>query len=216
MDAFGDTGFVASDTSDEPIALYDIVTETLVSRFEAAIVPDGIELSWQLGGPELFASLRIERSAAANGPWEQLDAAPITTAGVSRLLDTTAEPGATYRYRLIATKVGGGETSLGTLSVQAGVAVKDFDLLAVSPNPGDGRVSIEYAVPREADVRVSVVDLQGRTVANLVNGIARPGIHVARWNGILEGGEPAPAGVYFIHFRSPAKAITRRVVRVRP
>lgn len=50
------------------------------------------------------------------------------------------------------------------------------------PNPFSGRTRIGYAVAREAQVAIDVVDLMGRRVALLVDGSQRPGRHFVDWD----------------------------------
>ena len=102
--------------------------------------------------------------------------------------------------------------TLANLSVQAGIPIKDFELTAVGPNPSPGRVSIQYAVAREANIGISVLDIQGRKVVDLANGTFRPGRYQAVWSGEFEGGGKAPAGVYFVRYQIPGKYLTKRVV----
>ena len=122
-------------------------------------------------------------------------------------------PGTTYFYRLMVTTKEGQTITLGNLSVQAGVPVKEFELTSVGPNPSHGgRVSVQYAVAREAHIGISVVDIQGRTVAELANGTFRPGRYQAVWSGQLGTGSQAPAGMYFVRYQFPGKNVTKRIV----
>jgi hypothetical protein len=91
------------------------------------------------------------------------------------------------------------------------IAIRDFDLTLTSPNPTSGPATIEYAVPRSCDVRVSVYDLQGREVSVLARGARTPGLYRASWNGEVEGG-PAHAGVYFVRLNAPAVVRSCRIV----
>ncbi len=109
----------------------------------------------------------------------------------------------------------GRTVSLGNLSIEAGMPVREFGLIAVGPNPARGQVVIQYAVAKEAPIDLAVIDLQGRTVAKLANGTFRPGRYDATWNGRLEHGDRVPAAVYFIRFRYPGKNVTRRVAITR-
>jgi hypothetical protein len=52
-------------------------------------------------------------------------------------------------------------------------------------------------------------------VAQLAHGTFHAGRYSARWSGELEGGGKAPAGVYFIRYRTPAKTLTKRVAIIR-
>jgi hypothetical protein len=60
-------------------------------------------------------------------------------------------------------------------------------------------------------VRLSVVDVQGREVAVLVDGVQRPGVYQATWSGRTERGA-APVGLYFVRYQTPNGNLMRRVV----
>jgi len=90
----------------------------------------------------------------------------------------------------------------------------DFALGRVSPNPATGMMWLRFAVPQESAVRVSVVDLQGRDVAELTRGTYPAGWHEVRWNGRTERG-PAPAGMYFVRFQAEGRNLFRRLVLTR-
>jgi hypothetical protein len=112
----------------------------------------------------------------------------------------------------------GGDKSItanfGVLGVAGNATVTDFALGAVSPTPTSGKARIAFALPREAWVRVSVVDLQGRTVATLVEGVTPAGRHEAVWNGRGSSGA-APAGVYVVRMQAAGRSFARRMVVTR-
>ena len=78
------------------------------------------------------------------------------------------------------------------------------------PNPMRGVVRLE--VRGGEDVHAVVIDASGR----LVRALAAPveGTGVVEWDGILETGAEAPAGIYFLHLRGTERSVTRRVVRL--
>jgi len=67
-----------------------------------------------------------------------------------------------------------------------------------------------FSVPRSAAVRLSVVDLQGREVAVLVNGTYHAGRFQVNWDGRSDRGA-VPAGLYFVRFSSPDRNVVTRV-----
>src|SRR5262249_19450805 len=89
-----------------------------------------------------------------------------------------------------------------------------FALAPVSPNPMRGRGNIGFTLPRESHVRVSVIDLQGRVVASLVDGMRSAGSHSIAWDGAGRAG-PLATGVYFVRLDTPARSFVRRVVLMR-
>jgi hypothetical protein len=207
--------YTTHDDSDTGVSLFDSATGTLVALFEAEPLESGVELRWQLGRAEQLSDIAVERSESEVGPWTRLAGEPRDVDGVKVLTDRTVDHGKLYHYRLVGTTSGGRSMTLAQLSVRAGVAIAEFELLGAGPNPGHGPVGIDYAVPREARVCLTVVDLQGRRVARLAEGTFPPGRYHAEWSGELERGGPAPAGVYFIRYQAPGKDLVRRIVIAR-
>jgi len=66
-------------------------------------------------------------------------------------------------------------------------------------------VTLEYSLPRAADVRLEVFDAGGRRVANLVSGNFSAGRHTAAWNA------RCPAGVYLCRLTSSDQVLTKQV-----
>jgi hypothetical protein len=82
--------------------------------------------------------------------------------------------------------------------------VTDLVLEYVRPNPARSIAHVDFAIPREAHVRLSVVDLQGREVAVLVDDKRSAGRHSATWKG-----RKSP-GVYFSRLEYGATVRTRK------
>jgi hypothetical protein len=70
--------------------------------------------------------------------------------------------------------------------------------LAIAPNPFKGRTRVEYALPVEGRVTLTVHDLRGARIAILAAGSASAGHYSAAWDGRVVGGSRAAAGVYFV------------------
>ena len=81
-----------------------------------------------------------------------------------------------------------------------------------SPMRGTGRIG--FVLPREAGARLSVLDLQGREIAVLADGMFPAGRHTATWDGRTERGS-APAGLYFVRLSAEGRVFSQRLVRLR-
>jgi hypothetical protein len=137
------------------------------------------------------------------------DLAVTTSGGVSVLLgngDGTfgAKPtvDAAGNSLAIADLNGDGKPDL-TVASSGGVSV-----------PSPGAVTVEYTVPREAMVRLSVLDVQGRVAARLADELKPPGRYLTTWDGMGEGGRMA-AGLYSVRCATPGANAVRRVVLAR-
>jgi hypothetical protein len=105
----------------------------------------------------------------------------------------------------------------GPVDVEPGDAITSFALRRVAPNPGryGQPVTIEYALPKTASIRVSMVDVQGRDVAVLASGMTPSGRYKVTWNGNGDQGA-LPAGLYFVRYQFPGgKAYVQRLVLMR-
>ena len=89
----------------------------------------------------------------------------------------------------------------------------ELGLDPVAPNPAVRAARVEFALPREAPVRVSLLDVQGRQVALLADGRYPAGRHVIEWNGRLGGGL-APSGLYFVRLQAAGRSFVRRIAFV--
>jgi flagellar hook assembly protein FlgD len=108
---------------------------------------------------------------------------------------------------------GGERVVLGQLSGSAHMNITSVGLDKIAPNPSRGLMRVAYALPREANVRLSVVDVSGREVALLATGSYQAGRYQATWSGQTNRGVNAPAGIYFVRLQALGSNVTQRVVR---
>lgn len=200
------------DRSDAPFTIFDAVTPALLTQFAAEPRAGAIELRWQFAAGSGVRSVTVERADAAEGPWTPLAADLHTEAGAVVARDATARQGRVTWYRLAVELAEGGITRFGPVS--ATLPVAEFALEPVSPNPSHGPVAIAFAVARETPVKVSVIDISGRRVATLVDGVREAGLHRFVWNGVANGGRVS-AGLYFVSYEAGGLKFTRRFALTR-
>lgn len=110
---------------------------------------------------------------------------------------------------------GGGPTDDETSSVEAPRSETGaFAMTLPYPNPTGGATYVELVLPRDAAVRVSVIDARGREVALLGERSYPTGRHVVAWDG-RSGASRAAPGVYFLVARGAGVNLTQRVVLTR-
>jgi hypothetical protein len=185
----------------------------LLLTLAADAVTDGIELRWQFGSSANFSTIAVERSDSPAGAWRVADVSLRQDQSMTIALDRNVSPGQTYEYRLRASSTGGATSFFGPVSATAGSPVTEFALTAISPNPTHDMARVDYAVARQATVRLSVLDLQGREVVRLVDGVQAPGRHQATWTGETARGR-APAGLYFCRLDAGGVRMTRKFTLV--
>jgi hypothetical protein len=203
---------VGEDTSDGGFSIFDFAVPVMLSRFETSSAQTGgIAIRWTLMTPDLFTSVAVERADAQSGPWSAI-AAPQTHQGdVTVAIDPTAVAGRNYWYRLVATTTAGSQAIFGPVSGIAD-APKAFALSRAWPNPTAGDLRAEFAVAKLSNIKLSLMDLQGREVKVLASGQYAPGRYTATWNGRQDHGEQLAAGIYFLRFHTPDKDFVSRIV----
>ena len=91
-----------------------------------------------------------------------------------------------------------------------------FDLAQNAPNPFNARTTIGFSLPGSATCHLSIFDLRGRRVRDLLaQASLPPGRHQVAWNGTDAAGGEVASGVYFYRLRAGAESRTRRLVLVK-
>jgi hypothetical protein len=96
-----------------------------------------------------------------------------------------------------------------------GSSARALELRPAAPNPFHGSTRLDFAVPHGGFAEVGVYDVAGRRVATLFRGEAVAGPRAVSWDGRLEDGRPAPAGLYHAVLRTAYGRVTRSAVLAR-
>jgi hypothetical protein len=80
------------------------------------------------------------------------------------------------------------------------------------PNPFNPITSLRYDLPEQAQVTLTIYDLIGREVTQLVNTTQEAGYRSVQWNATDLHGKPVSAGVYLYQIRAGGFVQTRKMV----
>ena len=80
------------------------------------------------------------------------------------------------------------------------------------PNPFNSDTVIRYELPRAAVVDLSVYNLVGQQVAQLVRRSREAGSHAVRWDGRDDQGQPLAGGVYLYRLRAGGQMQVRKLL----
>jgi hypothetical protein len=80
------------------------------------------------------------------------------------------------------------------------------------PNPFNPRTALDYTLPSEGPVRITLHDARGRLVATLVDGVRSAGTHMTVWSGRDAHGRDAASGVYVVRLQSGSETRSRTIV----
>ncbi len=190
--------------------LCDLATPTLVSRFDATLAPEGVDLSWWSDAVGQVEGWNVYRARSENGGWARVNPSPIamSSGGAFRLHDGDANSGDVF-YRLNALLPGGSEEVLSNTRVAVGGQA--FSFAIVGGNPFSGRTTLRYTVPRAEHVRVDVYSVTGARLRTLVDRMETPGVHEVDF-ALRGGGRTLAPGIYMVRITAGSERKTLRVV----
>ena len=99
------------------------------------------------------------------------------------------------------------------LTVSEGiVSPTTFTLYQNYPNPFNPITSLRYDLPEQALVTLTVYDMLGREITQLINTTREAGYSSVQWNATDMHGKPVSAGVYLYQIRAGEFVQTRKMV----
>ena len=87
--------------------------------------------------------------------------------------------------------------------------------LNCTPNPLEESARVTYSVPGARHVRLTVHDVQGKTVRTLVNRFMEAGRHHEVWDACDDAGRRVSPGIYFMRLEGGKRALHQRVVLIK-
>jgi hypothetical protein len=89
-----------------------------------------------------------------------------------------------------------------------------LEFAPIQPNPSRGPAMLAFGLPRDGEVELGIVDIQGRQVRTVHRGALAAGPHRLTWDGRNTGGSLASPGVYFAVLRFEERVLTKRLIRL--
>ncbi|HKW15642.1 MAG TPA: YCF48-related protein [Candidatus Krumholzibacteria bacterium] len=174
---------------------------TLIRGINAAAVPFGADLRWDVVPDNSLAGFSIVRSSGG----DHVTIAENLVVTTRSFHDEHLRPGTTYEYQLIAVDRDGSYTQ--SMPVTVRIPDASVELLPNQPNPFNPVTTIRFVVPEKVRVTISVHDVAGRVVATLLDDVREPGSHEITWNA-----NGMASGVYFARLRAGKTEVSRKMV----
>ena len=129
----------------------------------------------------------------------------ISTVWTEELSTNYAEVG--YKRWQLGEEGGGGTQNAGLFDPNIHPA-----LFAPAPNPFNGMTNIRYQTNIRGLTRVTVMDITGRRVRNLLTMPQNPGIYNLTWNARDDRERQLPRGVYFVRLETANYCEARKLI----
>ncbi|MBU1873442.1 T9SS type A sorting domain-containing protein, partial [bacterium] len=90
-----------------------------------------------------------------------------------------------------------------------------FALLQNYPNPFNPETTIEYALPKQSKVTLTIYNVLGQQVRTLTNTVQNAGNYSIVWDAKNNHGEAVPTGMYLYVLSTNEQRMTRKMVLMR-
>ena len=128
--------------------------------------------------------------------------------------DNTVQENKSYDYRLSDVDYNGNVEyhSLQLMGVSSSKIPEQFILYPNYPNPFNPVTTIRYDLSNESFVNITIYDMLGNVVYNLVNTNQSSGYKSVQWNATNNQGEPVSAGVYLYKIQAGDFVDTKKMI----
>lgn len=89
---------------------------------------------------------------------------------------------------------------------------EQYHLYQNHPNPFNATTVINYDIPMDGYVSITIYDIRGREIRQLVGGYKHAGVNSEIWDSMDDAGNEVGAGVYVYHIQTGSFSQTRKMV----
>lgn len=196
--------------------LGDLLYPIELSLFTAGVKGNGVELNWTTRSETNNAGFYLYRSTAEQGRYNRINEQMIAGAGSSTksrtytYMDKKIENGAMYYYKLADVDLNGRVRMHE--AVKAGpVRANGFVLEQNYPNPFNPQTTISFHVYKKGKCTLSIYNIKGQLIRQLVSDYLQPGMHSVVWKGTDNHGRVVPSGMYIYRMQMHGKVLTKKL-----
>jgi hypothetical protein len=165
-------------------------------------------LHWEIAEADGLEGFNVYRSAKEGADFVRLNGS-LLPSGYNTFVDQRAKPGNNYWYAVGAVDRDGESISL---AVKIEIPIKETTLFQNYPNPFNPGTTIAFYLPEVEQVNITIYDIRGKRVRQLVNGKVPYGKHRAEWNGRNDHNEPVGSGIYFYRMSAGKKSFIKKML----
>ena len=92
---------------------------------------------------------------------------------------------------------------------------EEYSLQQNYPNPFNPSTKINFHLPEDGFVSISVLDIKGREVATILDGEQIAGSKSVSWRGIDQWGDLLPSGVYICLMKTNDLILSKKMILLR-
>ncbi len=184
-------------------AAYQLINEAQLPveliNFSASVVNNGIMLNWITATEQNNLGFEIERKSE-NSDWQRIGFVAGNGISTERItysfIDKDALSGEKYSYRLKQLDYNGSYSFSNITEIENSIPIA-FELYQNYPNPFNPSTTIKFSLPSKEIVKISVFNILGQEVMQILNQPLEAGIHNISIDASL-----LTSGVYFCNLNA--------------
>jgi len=91
----------------------------------------------------------------------------------------------------------------------------EFSVSNNYPNPFNPTTSLDFALPEESHVEISIYNMLGQKVRTLIDASLNVGYYTITWDGKDDMAQPMPSGTYIIHIQAAGYSSIRKALMLK-
>jgi hypothetical protein len=187
---------------------------TLLQGYSTSISSAAITITWTLAQAGENLTCSVLRAEDQDGEYRELAAPGIARDGMAFTFnDAGFDPGTAYRYRVDVSDSEGRKVLFETSLIVTPALPLSLD--QNFPNPFNPSTTISYYLPEDAPVTLSVYDVSGRRIADLVGKAEKKGRYSVTWDGSDGTGGSVASGIYFYRLTAGKETVSKKMILLR-
>ena len=193
-------------TNNLSCAQIHILVPVELSSFSARALNNQVVLEWITQSETENLGFHLLRANQEEGPYTQITQAMIRGAGTASSVhhyqyqDFEAGESKTYYYKLVDVDYNGHLSLHGPVTVT--MEIPTTNLLDQNyPNPFNPSTRIRFVLKEQGQVSLTIFNIKGEKVRELVANRLNAGSHVVEWDGMDQNGRQVPSGMYLYSLR---------------
>ncbi len=184
-----------------------------LSSFTSQVNGNSVKLNWATASELNNSGFEIERKNSESNDWKKISFVQgngTTNDSKNYFYDDKNITSGKYQYRL-KQKDFNGNYEYHTLSNEVEIGIpKKFNLSQNYPNPFNPATKINFEIPRNLKVQLSVYDVTGKLASELVNEQRAAGYYTVEFNG-----SNLASGMYFYLIEAGEFSATKKMILVK-
>ncbi|MEJ2626934.1 MAG: Ig-like domain-containing protein [bacterium] len=156
-----------------------------------------VEIHWSTAFENFNKGFNILRSVSEFGPYHQINSSLISPNAEGDYLyrDYGMQVGVTYFYKVADVDAFGNITEYSPIRIVVPIPER-YILTQNYPNPFNPVTKIRYEIPQAGTVNLSIFNMMGQQIRELVDEFKAPGFYEVDWDGKNEAGIEVSTGIY--------------------